>query len=282
MITVSELLAKSIPWLKTKGVESAKVDTELLLAKTLGIKRLEVILQFERPVQPAEQDAFRELMKRRANGEPIAYIVGQRGFWKLDFAVGPGVLIPRPETELLVELALARAGQGSAHPRILDVGTGSGCIAISLAHELPDARVIAVDRSAAALEIARRNADALGPGRVEFRESDGLEGVRGETFDVIVSNPPYIPTADVATLMRDVRDFEPKLALDGGADGLDFVRRWSKAAAERLAPGGWCFFEIGVGQKQGATACFQEAGFSDVRVHDDLAGIPRVVSGRRG
>ena len=285
MINVSELLAKSIPWLKAKGVENAKLDAETLLAKVLGCKRLELILQFERPVATAEQDAYRELMKRRGNGEPVAYLVGTRGFHELEFAVGPGVLVPRPETELLVELGAARAGRPRAdgsHARILDVGTGSGCIAISLAHQLPDATVIAVDRSKEALAIARRNVDALAPGRVELRESDGFGAVRAdERFDVIVSNPPYIPSGDIAGLMRDVRDFEPRAALDGGGDGLACIRPWAKEAFARLAPGGWCFFEIGAGQGDAARACFAEAGFVEISLTDDLARIPRVVGGMR-
>ncbi len=280
-MTVQELLGKSVPWLKTKGVESAKVDAETLLAKTLALKRMDLFLQFERPVTAPEQDAFRELMKRRAAGEPVAYLTGRRGFWKLDFEVGSGVLIPRPETELLVELALARAGAGSGAPRILDVGTGSGCIAISLAHDLPEAKVVAIERSPEALAIARRNVETLVPGRVDLREGDAFAAVRGEIFDVIVSNPPYIPTKDIAGLMRDVRDFEPALALDGGADGLGLVRAWAAAAFGHLGPGGWCFFEIGVGQGEAALAAFRAAGFADTFVKDDLDGIPRVAGGRR-
>lgn len=284
MTTVSELLAKSIPWLKGKGVDSAKLDAETLLASVLGLPRLQLILQFERPVSEAEQDAYREKMKRRATGEPVAYLTGRRGFWKLDLEVGPGVLIPRPETEQLVELALARAGRKThAHPRILDVGTGSGCIAISLAHELTDAQVVALDRSPEALAIARRNVERLAPGRVELRESDGFAAVRAdERFDVVVSNPPYIPAKEIPGLARDVRDFEPRAALEGGgADGLDFVRAWSRDAFARMESGGWCFFEIGIGQKDGASQAFRDAGFVEVSVTDDLAGIPRVVGGMK-
>lgn len=279
-MTVMELLGKATPWLKGKGIESAKVDAELLLAKALGIRRLDIYLQFDRPVSTSEQDAFRELIRRRAASEPVAYLVGTRGFYKSDFEVAPGVLIPRPETELVVETALARAGTRSPL-RILDVGTGSGCIAVSLARELPEAVVVALDKSADALAIARRNAEALAPGRVDLRESDGFAAVRGKTFHLVVSNPPYIPSADVPKLMRDVKDFEPALALDGGADGLAFVREWSKGAFAHLERDGWAIFEIGVGQADSAPALFRDAGFTDVSVQDDLAAIPRVVSGRK-
>jgi len=228
-----------------------------------------------------EQDAYRELMKRRALREPVAYLSGRRGFWKLDFEVGSGVLIPRPETELLVELALARAGARGTPARVLDIGTGSGCIAISIAHELPEAMVVAVEKSPEAYAIARRNIEALVPGRVDLRAGDGVGPVAAETFDVVVSNPPYIPTQDIASLMKDVRDFEPALALDGGADGLDYVRRWSAAAAGLLNPGGAVLFEIGIGQKESALAAFRDADLIDLFAKDDLAGIPRVVGGRK-
>ena len=285
MLTVQELLGKAAPWLKTKGVESSKLDAELLLAHALGIKRLDIYLQFDRPVSEKEQDAFRELIRRRATGEPVAYLVGRQGFFKLDFEVGKGVLIPRPETELLVELALARAGRPRAEAdgpvKILDVGTGSGCIAISLAHELPEASVTALDVSDDALAIARRNAERLAPGRVELAKSDGFAAVAGRKFDLIVANPPYVAEADLARLMRDVRDFEPHIALTGaGADGLGFVRAWAKAAREALVAGGSALFEIGIGQGESAPAIFRDAGFADVSVHADLAKIPRVVAGR--
>jgi release factor glutamine methyltransferase len=284
-LTVQELLGKVTPWLAGKGVDSPKLDAEMLLAKALGIRRLDLYLQYDRPVTTAEQDTYRELVRRRSTGEPVAYLLGKKGFWKLELEVGPGVLIPRPETELLVELALARGGAprgGDAGPlRILDVGTGSGCIAISLASELAESIVVALDKSPEALAIARKNADALCPGRVELRASDGFAAVAGETFDLVVSNPPYIASAEVPKLMRDVKDFEPGLALDGGVDGLAFLRDWSAGAKAHLVPGGWAFFEIGVGQGETAPAILREQGFSDVSVKPDLAGIPRVVSGRR-
>lgn len=234
----------------------------------------------------AEQDTFRELIRRRSTGEPVAYITGRRGFWSVDLEVGPGVLVPRPETELLVEIALARGGAprpADAGPlRVLDVGTGSGAIAIAIAKELPESVVVAIDRSPEALAIARRNVETIVPGRVELLEGDGFAPVTGRVFDLVLSNPPYIPTGDIAGLMRDVRDHEPRAALDGGPDGLDVVRAWAPAARACLAPGGWAMFEIGAGQGAAAARIFREAGFADVSLKDDLAGIPRVVAGRNG
>ncbi len=310
-MTCAELLRVATPWLASKGDESAKVDAETLLAHALGIRRIDVFLQFERPVSVAEQDRFRELMRRRATGEPIAYLVGRRGFGKQELEVGPGVLVPRPETELLVELALARGGaprgrsggEGSAaageRVRILDVGTGSGCVAIAIAADLPSAEVVAVERSDEALAYARRNVAAIldaaaaagasggsshrvdARPRVEVRAGDGFQPVAGERFDVVVANPPYVRSGDLAGLPRDVRDFEPRAALDGGEDGLSVVRAWTAPAFAVLTPGGWALFEIGAGQGTAAAEIFRDAGFDRVSVTDDLAGHPRVVAGRK-
>lgn len=282
-MTVLELLGKATPWLSRKGSESAKADAEILLAHALRVRRIDLFLQFDKPVTSSEQDAFRELIRRRATGEPVAYLVGKKGFWDFEVEVGPAVLVPRPETETLVELALARGGvaREEGATRILDVGTGSGCIAIALARGLPDAEVIAIDRSADALALAARNVAALCPGRVRLLEGDAFAPVAGERFDLVVSNPPYIPEGDLASLARDVREFEPRGALSPGPDGLALVRAWSRAAVEHLSPGGWCAFEIGIGQGDAAAAAFRDAGLTDVSLADDLGGVPRVASGRR-
>lgn len=283
-MTVLELLGKATPWLSQKGSESAKADAEILLAHALKVRRIDLFLQFDKPVSGAEQDAFRELIRRRAAGEPVAYLVGKKGFWDFEVEVGPAVLVPRPETETLVELALARGGAvrgEGASARIVDIGTGSGCIAIALARGLPEAEVTAIDRSPDALAVAARNVAALCPGRVRLLDGDGLAPVSGERFDLVVSNPPYIPEADLGTLARDVREFEPRAALTPGPDGLALVRAWSRSAFEHLVPGGWCAFEIGIGQADASRAAFGEAGFADVTLTNDLGGIPRVVSGRR-
>lgn len=284
-MTILELLAKSTPWLAGKGSESAKADAEILLAKVLGIRRIDLYLRFEQPVSTAEQDRFRELMRRRAAGEPVAYLTGTKGFHDFDVEVGPGVLVPRPETETLVDLALARGGAprpvGAPPLRIVDVGTGSGCIAIALARGLPDSDVTAIERSPEALAIARRNIAALAADRVRLLEGDGFAPVQGETFDLVVSNPPYIAESERASLPRDVRDFEPAGALFGGLDGLSVIRAWSAGAFAHLSPGGWALFEVGSTQGAAASDIFREAGFTDVTVSKDLGGLDRVVSGRR-
>lgn len=283
-MTILELLGKSTPWLASKGSESAKADAEILLAKVLSIRRIDLFLRFEQPVTAAEQDAFRELMKRRAAGEPVAYLTGSKGFLDFDVEVDQSVLIPRPETETLVELALARGGAprpGDAPLRILDVGTGSGIIAIALARGLPDASVTAIERSPDALAIAQRNIAKLCEGRVRLLEGDAFAPVAGETFELIVSNPPYIGESERASLAKDVRDFEPAAALFAGADGLAAIRPWAAAAFAHLAPGGWTLFEIGHAQGLVAQDIFRAAGFTDVGVKKDLSGHDRVVSGRK-
>lgn len=284
-MTILELLGKATPWLATKGSESPKADAEILLAHVLGIRRIDLFLRFEQPVAPAEQDAFRELMRRRAAGEPVAYLVGKKGFHDFEVEVGPGVLIPRPETETLVDLALARGGAprapGAPPLRIVDVGTGTGCVAIALARGLPDADVTAIELSHEAIAIARRNIAALAPERVRLLEGDGFAPVKDETFDLVVANPPYVAESERATLMRDVRDFEPGGALFAGADGFSVIRAWAADAFAHSNPGAWTMFEIGAGQGEEATAIFRSAGFTDVSLTPDLAGIPRVIAGRR-
>jgi len=284
-VTILELLGKSTPWLQSKGSESAKADAEILLAKVLKIRRIDLFLRFEQPVTTPEQDAFRELMRRRAAGEPVAYLTGSKGFHDFDVEVGRGVLVPRPETETLVELALARGGAarpvGAPPLRIVDVGTGSGCIAIALARGLPDSDVTAIELSHEAALIATRNIAALAAGRVRLLEGDGFAPVAKESFDLVVSNPPYIAEGERASLPRDVRDFEPAGALFSGSDGLTAIRAWAAGAFAHLTPGGWALFEIGSTQKDAASTIFRDAGFLDVSVSKDLSGLDRVVAGRR-
>ena len=282
-MTILELLNKSTPWLASKGSESAKADAEILLAKVLSIRRIDLFLRFEQPVTTKEQDTFRELMKRRAAGEPVAYLTGTKGFLDFDVEVGPGVLIPRPETETLVELALARGGAprpDGAPLRSLDVGTGSGIVAIALSRGLPDSVVTAIEKSPEAIAIARRNVEKLAPA-VRLLEGDAFAPVANETFDLIVSNPPYIGETERASLAKDVRDFEPAAALFAGPDGLALIRPWAAAAFARLSSGGWALFEIGHAQGAAAKQLFEQAGFTDVAVKKDLAGSDRVVLGRR-
>jgi len=276
--TVLKLLRWTADYFAGHGIDTPRLDAELLLAATLGLDRVGVYVNFERPLQAEELASFREQVKRRAAREPLAYILGHAEFWSLSFLVTPAVLIPRPETELLVEASLPRL-DGQA--RILDVGTGSGALAIALAHELPQCAVTAIDVSAAALAVAAENARRNGvAARIGFVQHDLMELPPGP-FDLIVANPPYIPSGDLATLMPEVRDYEPRLALDGGADGLAAYRALAAQAGVALAPGGWLLVEVGTGQARAVQELFAGAGLQEIFVSRDLAGIERVVGGKQ-
>lgn len=259
--------------------ENAGRDAQLLLLHTAGLTRMALFMEPERELSGAELAVYDAVVARRVAGEPVQYITGQQEFYGLLLKVSPAVLIPRPETELLVEAVLERIPL-DREMKIVDVGTGSGAIAIALAHGLPMARVTAVDLSAAALEVAQENARTHGVvGRVRFLESDLLEAVAGETFDMAVSNPPYVPEVDRESVERQVREYEPGLALFAGADGLDVYRRLIPQAWAALKPGGLLAMEIGYGQRQSLAGLM--AGWDDVEFLDDLQGIPRVAMGRR-
>jgi release factor glutamine methyltransferase len=262
-----------------RGLASPRLDAELLVAEVLALPRVQVYVQFDRTLSDEERAALRELVRRRQAGESVAYLVGKKEFWGLDFAVDGRVLVPRPDTETLVEEARARLAD-VAQPRVADVGTGSGAIAVTLAKLLGAASVFASDVSAGALEVARGNAERLGA-PVTFVEGD-LEAplVPHAPFDLIVANLPYIPTGDMAALPPDVKT-EPALALDGGADGLALVRRLVAVAPGLLAPRGALALEIGAGQAEATAALLEAAGFTDVATRRDLAGVERVVSGAR-
>ncbi len=272
-----ELAAK---FLAGRGAASARLDAELLLAEVLATDRVGVYLRFDRPLERGEVDAYRALIRRRGEGEPVAHLTGRREFWSRTFLVTPDVLVPRPETELVVERALAWAGARDRALRILDLGTGSGAIAVALAAELPEATVTAVDVSPLAAVIAERNAAAAGVAtRVRVVVSDWISALpEGERFDIVVSNPPYIPSGELATLALEVRR-EPVMALDGGPDGLDAYRRIVVEAARVLEPAGAFICEVGAGQAPAVMALFTAAGFEAVAAHADLAGIARVVGG---
>jgi release factor glutamine methyltransferase len=234
---------------------------------------------------PASSDTrihFEVLVKRRLSGEPIQYILGETEFYGLPFRVNPAVLIPRPETELLVEEALKRAAQ-FAHPRVVDVGTGSGCISIALAAHLPNAAIATIDISSEALDLALQNAELNeAVDRVRFLQGDLLAPVAGEQFELIVSNPPYVPTTDRSSLSVEVRDHEPAMGLFAGDDGLDIYRRLIPTAYEALVPGGFLLLEIGYGQSASITALLTAAGFESIEILPDLQGIPRVICAERG
>lgn len=300
--SVGDALRTATQWLRASGSRSPRLDAELLLATALGVDRAELFRTPERVLTRIEERRFDGYLVRRQAREPVAYIRGRRAFRAIELEVTPAVLIPRPETETLVDVALealaavpavvgqgAEAGPGGAaapgpyEPLALDVGTGSGCIALALAAENPFVRVVATDVSEAAVEVARRNASRLGlGGRVEIRRGDLLDDLAPhERFDLIVSNLPYIPEAEYRTLEPNVRDYEPRLALHGGEDGLDAYRRLIPAAAARLRQGGVLAVEVGAGQAAAVRALFAAAGaFEPAQERADLAGIPRGVFAR--
>jgi len=313
--SVGEALRSATEWLRASGSRSPRLDAELLLAAALGIDRASLFRTPERRLAPQEAECFDGYLRRREAREPVAYIRGVRAFRTIELKVSPDVLIPRPETETLVEVALEalvdearragapmRAGttdgasgevdgepDGAADPGLvelvaLDVGTGSGCIALALAAEDPLVHVVAVDVDEAAVEVARGNAARLGlGGRVDIACSDLFAGLSAEQrFDVIVSNPPYIPAAEYEALEPNVREYEPRLALHGGEDGLDVYRRLIVEAAPRLRPGGTLAVEVGAGQAAAVRALFAAAGaFAPAQERPDLGGIPRVVFAKR-
>lgn len=261
-MTIAEALASS-------GIDPR--EARLLLARVTGFSEASVLASSERSLPPEHEDRFMDAAARRRNGEPVAYILGEKEFYGLRLAVNPAVLIPRPETELLVELALKREFSGA-----LDLGTGSGAIALALKHERPGARVVAVESSMAALVVAQRNGKALGL-HVEWRHGRWFEPVRGERFEVVVANPPYVAAGDPH--LADLR-FEPASALVSGSDGLAAMREIIPAARRHLQRGGWLFVEHGLRQDPAVRALMQASGLEEVRTWPDLAGIGRVSGGR--
>ncbi|MBN1417146.1 MAG: peptide chain release factor N(5)-glutamine methyltransferase, partial [Planctomycetes bacterium] len=262
--TIARLLDACEGWFRSKGIPAARLDAEILLAFSLGTDRIHLYTDYRKVIEPDERARYRELAKRRAAGEPSAYIVGRRAFWKNDLEVTPDVLIPRPETECVVEALLEMVPERDGPLRIVDVGTGSGNIAIALAKELPRATILAVDVSGPAVEVARRNVALCGvQDRVEVAQGDLYEPVRRSErtggVDAIVSNPPYIRPSDRESLPRDVRDFEPDIALfdrvDG--DGLGIIRRILSEGADLLSPRGVVVLECGAGQAGPVTSILE-------------------------
>jgi release factor glutamine methyltransferase len=261
------------------GLPLDPLENRILLCEATGLTRVQLITQGDRPLTADEAARLDDLVARRLRGEPIAYIVGRREFFGLDFQVGPAVLIPRPDTELIVELSLERLPQNA--PRLLDMGTGSGAIAVAVAHTRPDADVTALDVSPDALAVAQANATANGA-RVRFLESSWFDALAAaEVFDVIASNPPYIAAGDEHLAQGDLR-FEPVGALTDHADGLSALRIIIAGGPRHLAPGGWLLLEHGYDQAAAVRALLVDAGFTDVQSWQDLAGIERVSGGRFG
>jgi release factor glutamine methyltransferase len=266
--------------LRAHGLDTPELDARLLVGHALGLDHRALTVDSARVLTPPETDRLGADVVRRLRHEPVARIVGRKEFWSLPLRITPAVLVPRPETETVVEEALALVARGAA-ARIADIGTGSGAILLALLSELPNAMAIGTDRDGEALLVARRNAELLGlAGRAAFVACDYGAALAGGC-DLVVSNPPYIATREIATLAPDVRDFDPRAALDGGSDGLAAYRAIAADARRLLAPGGWLMVEVGIGQADAVTALLAGIGLETPGPHRrDLAGVPRVVKAR--
>lgn len=274
-----EILEETSRFFVARKLEDARLQAELLLAAVLGVKRLDLYLQFDRPLHPGEVDLYRDYVRQRVKRVPLQYIVGQAAFRHLELKVTSDVLIPRPETEVLVDVALDKTSALAA-PHCLDLCCGSGAIALSLAYERPEAVLVATDISAQALAVAKDNGVYCGlEGRVEWLCGDFFAPVENKTFDLIVSNPPYVRHGEIDTLEPEVRDYEPHLALDGGVDGLDCYRRIAAEAAHFLAPGGYLLFEVGDDQAEAVCQLLRQTGlYKELEVVADLNDISRIVA----
>ncbi len=287
--TIRRILEWTAGFFTRKAVDSPRLSAELLLSHVLSVPRIKLYTDYERPLAETDLATFRSLVQRAVEQEPIAYLTGKAHFFNLELEVTRDVLIPRPDTETLVEnvVQLCRNKAGLESPRILDLCTGSGCIAAALARSIKGAMVLATDSSEAAIAVARRNIEKLGlTDRVVLAQGDLFEPlsrmVDPSPFDLIVANPPYIPTAEVETLDRSVKDYEPRTALDGGVDGLDFHRRILEGAAERLVTGGRLFLELAFNQGPPAKELASTfTTYDDSKVLKDYAGHDRVLTLRR-
>lgn len=273
-------------WMKDdflkRGIESPRLDAEILLARALGCSRVNLYMDLEKPLRPEELKEVRGLVERRRNREPIAYILGTKEFYGRSFAVTPAVLIPRPDTETLVEAMLGYLDEASVDS-VLDLCSGSGAIGLTLAAERANLRIVLADVSESAMEVAKLNAAALGvEGRVVFETGDLSDALRNESpFQLVACNPPYLKTEELAGLAPDVRDHEPSLALVGGDDGLAFYRRLAEQSARLVLEGGRLFLEVGFGQAGAVSELLSANGFERVAIHQDLAGVERVVELKR-
>lgn len=276
--TISQLIVQATRLLEQAGVDTPRLDAELLLADLLGVGRAYLFARPEGGVGGDVVHEFLRRLERRLKREPLAYILGRAEFYGLEFSVTPDVLVPRPETEVLVEAVLAKEPA-----TVADIGTGSGCIAVAAAVNLPHARVWATDISEGALRIAYENAQRHRlADRVQFLHGDLLQPLAGLRFDVVASNPPYVAESERLSLQPEVRDWEPVHALFTGEDPLQFHRRLSAEAHFHLREGGWLILEVGMGQAEAVATLLEEAGYRQVRILNDLAGIGRVVEGRYG
>jgi release factor glutamine methyltransferase len=286
-VTVLEVIQRSTEFLAKKGVDSPRLQTELLLAHVLQRPRMQLYLNFERSLTPAEIESLREIVKRRGQREPLQHILGTTSFCGLEIAVSRHVLVPRPETELLAERGwtfLNHLSTLNSQPSTaLDFGTGSGCLAIALAHHCPGALIEAIDLSREALALARENAARHAVrDRIHFSEGNGFAAVpAGLQFDLLISNPPYIPSAEIATLQPEVREYDPRAALDGGPEGLDYYQRLAAEARPFLKSGGRLMLECGDGQAARVQEILQQQKWIVEAVQEDYNRTPRIVDARR-
>ena len=281
-MTVLEAIQKSTDFLAKKGVDSPRLQSELLLAHVLKTERLRLYLEFARNLQEVQTEALRELVKRRGSREPLQHILGGTSFCGLEIGVNDRVLIPRPETELLAEEGWKLLNSLKRAATFLDFGTGSGCIAIALCHFAPASTGCAIDKSEDALRVARENAARHKvQDRIAFRVSDAFTGLEPSgRFDLIISNPPYIPATEIPMLQEEVRQYDPHSALDGGSDGLDFYRLLAREASRFLAAGGKFLAEFGDGQEARITAIFNSMGWTVEAILNDYTARPRIISAR--
>jgi release factor glutamine methyltransferase len=279
--TILELLRWTAGHFAARGIDSPRLDAECLLAHVLGVPRLQLYVDFDQPVGERDRAAYRALVRRRgAERVPVAQLTGVKEFWSLPLKVTPDVLVPRPDTETLVSAALERQPDPAAAPRVLDVGTGSGAVALAIAVERPRAHLVATDISHAALEIARENADELGVAdRIRWEIGDLFEPVADQRFDLIVSNPPYVAESQRASLPPELAH-EPEVALFAGGDGTELLAALVAGAGDRLSPGGALALELAPEQAERVVRWCREAGMEDVRIHRDLGRRARVVSAR--
>jgi len=274
-VTIRDLLQESAARLAKAGIEGAMREARLLLQAAAGIPVATQVAFPERAIEINASARFRELTRRRAKREPMSHIVGRREFWSLSFKVTADTLDPRPDSETLVQAVLDHVQDRTAPLQLVDFGTGTGCLLLALLHELPNATGLGIDTSEAALAVATENADALGLGaRAAFRQGDWDRGIE-PSFDAIIANPPYVPSAEIAALQPEVASFEPRLALDGGPDGLSAYRRLAPAAFRLLAPGGLAAFEVGLGQADSVIEIGHAAKLRHIATASDLALVPR-------